>query len=172
MFSPFLFLPATSKTPPPVSTCLAPPSLDGAGGGGRVTCYGCYCCLSWWLGERSWGDVLTVSSNADTGESPTVRQGIVLLAPVTPGRGEDFLENVARTVWRRRGVGSRPARKLQEEGHGCVRGAVSPSGARTEARDGNWKCAGHRLEGADFMWEQGPLKGLGVSVLGRRVMFL
>lgn len=117
-------------------------------GGGRVTCYGCYCWLSWWLGERSWGDVLTVSSNADTGESPTVRRGIVLLALVTPGRRGDFLENVARTVWRRRGVGSRPARKLQEKGHGCVRGAVSPSGPRTEAQDGNWKCGWTQAKGS------------------------
>lgn len=70
---------------------------------------------------------------------PQVRQGIVLLAPVTPACGEDFLENVAMTAWRRREGGSRPARKLQEEGHGCVRGAASPSGGRTEAQNGNWK---------------------------------
>lgn len=55
------------------------------------------------VGGEELGDVLSVSFNADTGESPTVRRGVVLLAPVTPGRGEDFLENVARTVLRRRG---------------------------------------------------------------------
>ena len=92
---------------------------------------------------------------------PQVRQGIVLLAPVTPGRGEDFLENVARPVWRRREVGSRPARKLQKEGHGCVRGAASPSGARTEAQDGNWKWGWTQARGSSLHGVKRTTEGLG-----------
>ena len=71
-----LFLLATSNPPLlPAPTCLALSSLDGAVGGGRVTCYECYCCLFWWLRERCWGDAFTVSFNADTLESPTSEAG-------------------------------------------------------------------------------------------------
>lgn len=122
---------------------------------------------------RGVGEMLSLFPSMQTPwRVPQVRQGIVLLAPVTPGRGEDFLENVARPVWRRREVGSRPARKLQKEGHGCVRGAASPSGARTEAQDGNWKWGWTQARGSSLHGVKRTTEGLGASGLGRRVKFL
>ena len=136
LFLPFLFLLTTSNPPLlPAPTCLALSSLNGVGGMSPVMSVIVACSGGW---GRGVGEMLSLFPSMQTpGRVPQVRQGIVLLAPVTPGRGEDFLENVARTVWRRRDVGSRTARKLQKEGHGCVRGAASPSGARTEAQEGN-----------------------------------